>query len=143
MSFTMSFDPSAAFRVAMEEQLARIAQTMDAIETDDPDALEMRKRLETQREDLQRRLEKMNVNANRTQEQEPEAVLTPTRTPTVSAVTSQRFPQTDAESAPENAGTKEAIRAQICQNLRDVAIPDSRFNCKRSATPENRTVLAG
>lgn len=119
MSFTMSWDPSSAFRAAMEEQLARINKTIAAIDVNDADAEEMNRRLKTQRDDLESRLNgpgHSTTSVSTAGERKPEAV-------------NSISPQSDGSGSPALM-SKAAIRAEIGPELLKVAIPDSRFHCK-------------
>lgn len=115
----MSFDPSVAFRAAMEEQLARIDQTIKAVEPSDADADEMRERLQVQGDDLRRRLQTtINTRAMST----ANAAAETTKLSTLPAAAT-RMSESDKRS-------REEIRVEIWPRLRKVALPDSRFDCE-------------
>lgn len=111
----MSWDPSAALRDAMEEQLTHLRRTLSAVTPGDEHAEEMQRRLQTQIDDIEGRILKMNrpTGASSSDDVEHQQKVIPNRPPTLSTATE-----------------KSDIRAKVWTELRKVALPDSRFHCK-------------
>jgi len=120
----------------MEEQLARIDQTIKAIEPSDADANEMRKRLEVQADDLRRRL-KTTITTRATSTSIAAAEITPVST--LPAASPRLMPTSESDEA---SRLKEEIRVEIWPRLRKVALPDSRFDCKCCFPPLQDSIAA-
>lgn len=107
----MSWDPSAAFRTAMEEQLKQLRTTLDAVDDGDEHAEEMRRRLQEQIDDLDRRVAGLTIAGGSAKAKKPGV---------------------EKPALPAVASSRADIRAKVWSRLREVARPDSRFHCKLS-----------
>jgi cytochrome c556 len=103
MTSAMSFDPAAVVRLAMEEEIQRLSIMRDEVDLQHPDAEPYKQKINIQIEDIRKQLEVM----------------------------AKKAPKPD-DSAPAGSVSNEKsdVRNKVWEELRKVALPDSRFHCK-------------
>jgi hypothetical protein len=104
----MSFDPAAVVRIAMEEEMHRLSTIRDEVDSTHPNAEPYKQKVNTQIADIQAQLDVM-------------AKKSPVQLDTV-------------ESGDTVSNEKSKVRNKVWEELRKVALPDSRFHCTRYIT---------
>ena len=102
MTSAVSSNPAFLVRVAMKEEIHHLSVMRDKVDPTHPNAEPYKQKVNAQMADIQTHLD----------------------------VTTRRAPNPDIESIDTVSNEKSDVRIKVWQELRKVALPDSRFHCK-------------